>query len=495
MCNYAKVERIGKPGNLLKHLVTHEIGKKWANLFEAHKNTNKNHTVNKLDKNTIHLAKFFIALKTLESKDLPQLLPFKMSRYSFKKVILPSLMNVLKTKINDKLRSCEYVNLIPDIWTNYSTVDYLALGANLIYENFKRDTLIIGMIEMVGRHTAENIKAAIERIINEYNFNKSKVNSVACDEGSNFVRLFKQPRTQTTMYIEIDALDDDEDFNPNEGEAEEECDEDDGNSSDDDLETEFLKEIEKDVNFLNSNLKSVIKFNSKSSSDLIEQASESAQNNDIEDNIDADDHLYDLTKGDIIKTLDLKIGDNVIVRVCCANHKLNLALKRSINQCEHFNNLLSTLSTHASKNKHIIEIQKLHRANRSKIHRQNFTRWNSSFEMLLTYLKSFQKGIYNGDYACPIEREQIEHYIQICLPLYLFTNDLQSCKANISCVLPGILALLNENLSRMVLLDENENQFRQALIKNIKFKFAFELNSSIYIAAALFNVKKVLRTS
>lgn len=171
LCSYTKTENIGKPGNLLKHLVTLEVGKKWFDLFDAHKNKNKKNIFTSLDKNTLLLAKFFInsniALKALESKSLRQLLPVKMTKYNFKKVVLPSLMNILKTIINDKLRSCEYVNLITDIWTNFSTVDYLALGANLINQTFKRDTLMIGMIEMDGRHTAENIKIAIEKIINQ----------------------------------------------------------------------------------------------------------------------------------------------------------------------------------------------------------------------------------------------------------------------------------------------------------------------------------------
>ena len=36
---------------------------------------------------------------------------------------------------------------------------------------------------------AENIEAVIEKIVNEYDFIKTKVTGVVCDEESNFVRL------------------------------------------------------------------------------------------------------------------------------------------------------------------------------------------------------------------------------------------------------------------------------------------------------------------
>jgi hypothetical protein len=54
----------------------------------------------------------------------------------------------------------------------------------------------------------------------------------------------------------------------------------------------------------------------------------------------------------------------------------------------------------------------------------------------------------------------VEDYIQILLPLYSFSTDLQSDKAHIGLVIPALLLLIYETLDRMDLKDENQNQFR-----------------------------------
>ncbi len=54
----------------------------------------------------------------------------------------------------------------------------------------------------------------------------------------------------------------------------------------------------------------------------------------------------------------------------------------------------------------------------------------------------------------------MEDYIQILLPLYSFSTDLQSDKAHIGLVITALLLLIYETLDRMDLKDENQNQFR-----------------------------------
>ena len=52
---------------------------------------------------------------------------------------------------------------------------------------------MIGLRHMEGdgHHNAENIAKTIEMTVNEYNFNKNKIKSIVCDEGSALLRLFK----------------------------------------------------------------------------------------------------------------------------------------------------------------------------------------------------------------------------------------------------------------------------------------------------------------
>ena len=155
------------------------------------------HTV-KLDTKTINLVKFFInnniAIKALSDKYLRRCIGIKLGRYSFQNRILPSMMDFVKKLICEKLQRAEYVHIIVDLWSSTSMADFLALAVSMIYSDFKRETIVIGMERMEGRHTAENIKIVIEKIINEYDFDKSKVASVISDEGKNIMRLFDQQR-------------------------------------------------------------------------------------------------------------------------------------------------------------------------------------------------------------------------------------------------------------------------------------------------------------
>ena len=46
---------------------------------------------------------------------------------------------------------------------------------------------------MPGNHNAERIKEAIEDLVNSFEFDKSWFDVTVSDEGSAYVRLFKQP--------------------------------------------------------------------------------------------------------------------------------------------------------------------------------------------------------------------------------------------------------------------------------------------------------------
>ena len=118
------------------------------------------------------------------------------------------MMVFMKTVITNKLVDAKFITLITDIWTNASMIDYLALGASIINTSFIKEILIIGMVKMSGSHNAENIKKAIEIIINKLNFNKAKISAVVTDEGSNLLRLFKQ--IEDKFFIEASPNEEDD---------------------------------------------------------------------------------------------------------------------------------------------------------------------------------------------------------------------------------------------------------------------------------------------
>ena len=62
-----------------------------------------------------------------------------------------------------------------------------------------KEYLVIGMEVLNGMHKGENIAEAINSIVNNYEFDKSKINATVSDEGSNFVRLFKYQDSDLTF--------------------------------------------------------------------------------------------------------------------------------------------------------------------------------------------------------------------------------------------------------------------------------------------------------
>lgn len=54
-------------------------------------------------------------------------------------------------------------------------LDFIAVSANIVYNNYDKETVVIGMMKMPGRHNAENIKICVESIVNEFKFDKTKV--------------------------------------------------------------------------------------------------------------------------------------------------------------------------------------------------------------------------------------------------------------------------------------------------------------------------------
>lgn len=246
-----KFQNIGKPGNLQQHISIHEEGRNWISSFKKYKQS-KTNNYRKLDSQSIALVKFFIesniAMNALSNKHLRSILTVKLkpSRYSFKNVFIPEMMSHLNNALSQKLRNASYIHLITDIWTNINTIDFLGLAVVCVFNDMKKEIFTIGLTPMEGSHCAENVKKAIETIINKLEFNKAKIVSVVCDEGSNLLRLFKanedflfaaKKRGLSTIVdfaCADDDDDDDEDFEYDGEEEEDETDDDDEDKEDSD---------------------------------------------------------------------------------------------------------------------------------------------------------------------------------------------------------------------------------------------------------------------
>ena len=79
----------------------------------------------------------------------------------------------------------------------------------------------------------------------------------------------------------------------------------------------------------------------------------------------------------------------------------------------------------------MISLAKVYREQQCKLQKQNFTRFSSSFIMLYSVYKAYKQNLYDETNQLPFDIIEIESYIQILLPLYAFSNDLQNDMANI----------------------------------------------------------------
>jgi hypothetical protein len=406
-------------------------------------------------------------------------------------------------------------------------IDYLALGASIINTSFIKEILMIGMVKMPGSHNAENIKKAIEIIINKLNFNKAKISAVVTDEGSNLLRLFKQIEDKFFIEASPNEEDDQEEGENNDDKEQENDDDEEDEEVEEDEEDEeedvcSLSESSEDsddsMNVYDNFIQKTVKHEKETSDDdeleidqnptnyftekeidsidlqnqvnyvTMSRELEISVNNDLQDELEE----YDFqSNAELITCLELQIGSKRIPRFSCVCHKGNLAIRKAIKASPYFAGLLSSLSKQASKIKKSIVLSGKHRQEKSKIHREQYTRWSSSFMMLISYLKSYKRGIFTEKNVCAASEEEIEKYIQILLPMYIFTNDTQSNKSSIACVIPSILTIIYANLDRMVLEDKDQSLFRDNMIFFLKKKFEFELNSKIYLVASILNVESL----
>ena len=65
--------------------------------------------------------------------------------------------------------------------------------------------------------------------------------------------------------------------------------------------------------------------------------------NDIGDDDNSDDD-YDLSRGERVRNLIINLGTNDLPRFSCANHKLNIGIKKAIKNHSHIKRVLRKLN-------------------------------------------------------------------------------------------------------------------------------------------------------
>lgn len=113
------------------------------------------------------------------------------SRKHLSSKLLLEKSNEISESLINALGQVPCVSLTIDIWSNRQLRSYIGITAHFIL-NWKLHTALLTCKRFHGRHTADNIVAQYEEVINNFNIT-DKVSNIITDNASNMVKAFSLP--------------------------------------------------------------------------------------------------------------------------------------------------------------------------------------------------------------------------------------------------------------------------------------------------------------
>ena len=107
------------------------------------------------------------------------------------KAIIHRAYNFSFNAIANLLQPITSVYLTLDLWTARSNYGYLGITCTFLDQNYNLNEIALTISHIKYPHTSENIRDAIEEILNEWNL-QSKVFSITTDNGSNVKKCVKE---------------------------------------------------------------------------------------------------------------------------------------------------------------------------------------------------------------------------------------------------------------------------------------------------------------
>ncbi|RNA09202.1 zinc finger BED domain-containing 1-like [Brachionus plicatilis] len=444
--------KLGESSNLKKHLYnSHENLRNWLDAYvtQSHRNIDKFTLCDK----TVLLTKYFLssssAMVELENPYLRKLLTFKLpSPFTFKRKIIRKINKNLNKSLEEKLIEANFVCLIIDLWSNLSNEQFLAVGASMIFKNFKKETRVIGMVKTNGSSNAESIKELVEIVVNKFDFDKKKKLGVVCDQGSSLLRLFKQNENFLfDEYIENNNQTSNETSN---------------------IENLSQEQTVSDANssILYNDFRTLLNSVDNEIEEILDDDEEFIVEPDFESEDEDDSGVFvrneesEEYESEEINILNIELGTNMIPRYSCAAHKINLAVRAAIKSCPVFSNTLTKLSKFASSIRRFNVLSVNFIEKKAKLRCENGTR-------------AYEKDAFSPENPCLVDKNTITSYLKILHPLYTLS-----------------LMSQNKNFVEEGLRGEKKKLVK-ALKKSLKERFQFELESKIYLLKALLNTSKL----
>ena len=135
------------------------------------------------------------------------------------------------------------------------------------------------------------------------------------------------------------------------------------------------------------------------------------------------------------------MGSDDIPRFSCGCHKINLAVRKAIRAHKPLLDILTTLNRSNAHFRKSCTFSSVFREKKCRLRLENLTRWSSSYLILESVKRAYDKNAFiesNPDKRCPVAIEKIELYLQILKPVYLLSIALQNNNSSISDTIPGI---------------------------------------------------------
>ena len=119
-----------------------------------------------------------------------------------------NLQEQMNEKIKNILKDCNFITLATDLWTTKNMRNsYLALTCHYFdNKNIKNENILLCLSLMNQKHSSENIKKEIEKVLEKFEINFSKVLRIITDNGSNLVKCFKTSLSKKVIEQSINDI-------------------------------------------------------------------------------------------------------------------------------------------------------------------------------------------------------------------------------------------------------------------------------------------------
>jgi len=98
----------------------------------------------------------------------------------------------MKSKLKEDLRSCAYVSTTADIWTQQAR-SYIGVTCHWLgSDDFSHRSVALAFRRFLGTHSYDKIASVLMDIHSEFDLDSSKIVNVVTDNGSNFIKAFKE---------------------------------------------------------------------------------------------------------------------------------------------------------------------------------------------------------------------------------------------------------------------------------------------------------------